>query len=475
MSTAPQHPTPPQPASPQATPHPAAPQTAAPHSGAPQPTAPHSAAPHPAPHATAPFDPFRAPGTPAPAPATAPALAVPTPAADRRDRPRWWPVVGVAAVTALTASLATVGITNALDEDPAAAPTSVATLGQEESTTVPVAGSDAQDPDWEAVADAVRASVVAIDVATGAGSGTGSGVIVDPEGHVLTNDHVVGDAVDGGLQVTLADGRVYEATLVGTDPTTDLAVIQLVDPPDDLSPAVLGDSDDVAVGEAVMAVGNPLGLDSTVTTGIVSALDRPVSTSDGSDETVVTNAIQIDAAINPGNSGGPLFDASGQVIGITSSIASLSSGGGQAGSIGLGFAIPANLADRIGGELIADGTAEHAFLGVALGDGTATADGTTRRGAVVEQVTAGSPAAEADLQAKDVVVAIDGQAVNGAESLTAFVRELAAGTEVTLTVVRDGEAVDVPVTLTTRDDQGATQTEPEDQGGLFPGRPGRNG
>lgn len=451
MSTTPEHPAQPQPAQPQpAHPQPAPSQGAVP----PPPPAAHHA-PHPAPHPSVP--------------------ATPAVTADRRDRPRWWPVVGVAAVTALAASLATVGITNALDEGPAAAPASVATLGEQESTTVPVAGSDAQDPDWEAVADAVRASVVAIDVRTASGSGTGSGVVVDAEGHVLTNDHVAGDAVDGGLQVTLADGRVYEATLVGTDPTTDLAVIQLVDPPDDLSPAVLGDSDDVAVGEAVMAVGNPLGLDSTVTTGIVSALDRPVSTSDGSDETVVTNAIQIDAAINPGNSGGPLFDASGEVIGITSSIASLSSGGGQAGSIGLGFAIPANLADRIGGELIADGTAEHAFLGVALGDGTATADGTTRRGAVVEQVTAGSPAAEADLRAKDVVVAIDGQPVNGAESLTAFVRELAAGTEVTLTVVRGGEATDVPVTLATRDDQGATQTEPEDQGGLFPSRPGRNG
>ncbi|MBX9243261.1 trypsin-like peptidase domain-containing protein, partial [Actinotalea ferrariae] len=391
-------------------------------------------------------------------------------------RTRWLPVVGVAAATALAASLGTLGISSALaDDDAARTPASVATLGQQESATVPVAGSDAQAPDWQAVADAVRTSVVAIDVRTERGAGTGSGVIVDAEGHVLTNDHVVGGAVDGGLQVTLADGRVYEATVVGLDPTTDLAVIRLVDPPEDLTPAVLGDSDDVAVGEPVMAVGNPLGLDSTVTTGIVSALDRPVSTSDGSDETVVTNAIQIDAAVNPGNSGGPLFDASGEVIGITSSIASLSNGGGQAGSIGLGFAIPANLADRIGAELIEDGTADHAFLGVALSDGTATADGTTRRGAVVEQVTDGSPAAEAELRAKDVVVAIDGEPVNGAESLTAFVRESPAGAEVTLTVVRDGEAVDVPVTLATRDDTGATQQQPQQDGGLFDRRPDKRG
>src|SRR5690606_3638862 len=145
----------------------------------------------------------------------------------------------------------------------------------------------------------------------------------------------------GGIVVSLADGRMYEARIVGADPTTDLAVVRLVDPPSDLAEATLGRSDDLVVGEPVVAVGNPLGLSSTVTTGIVSALDRPVTTaaSDPRAGAVVTNAIQVDAAINPGNSGGPLFDASGQVIGITSSIATLS-GGGASGSIGLGFAIP---------------------------------------------------------------------------------------------------------------------------------------
>lgn len=369
----------------------------------------------------------------------------------RARRPRWAPMAATATAAALLASLATAGLTGAFTPEDAATAPSVATLGQQESSTVPVSGSTADQPDWEAVAAAVRPSVVAIDVRTAAGEGKGSGVLLDTKGNILTNDHVVGDAADGGLQVTLADGRVFEATLVGTDPATDLAVIRLVDPPKDLSPAVLGDSDDVAVGEAVMAVGNPLGLDSTATTGIVSALDRPVSTSDGQSETVVTNAIQIDAAVNPGNSGGPLFDASGEVIGITSSIASLSNGS-SAGSIGLGFAIPSNLADRIAAELLADGSAEHAFLGVSLSDGTATADGTTRRGAVVEQVTAGSPAAEAELQAGDVIVAVGSDPVNGAESLTAFVRELAAGQEVTLTVVRDGRPTEVHVTLATRED-----------------------
>ena len=393
---------------------------------------------------------FWVPGAPTAPGAAAAAVA---PRADRR----LGPLVGTAVGAALLASIATAGLTAALDDDASASP-AVPTLGAQASEVVPVADSSADAPDWQAVADAVRASVVAIDVRTASGAGTGSGVVVDAEGHVLTNDHVVGDAVDGGLRVTLADGRVLEAEIVGLDPATDLAVIRLLDAPDDLVPAVLGDSDGVAVGDPVMAVGNPLGLESTVTTGIVSALDRPVSTSDG-ETPVVTNAIQIDAAVNPGNSGGPLFDATGQVVGITSSIASFPSASGQAGSIGLGFAIPSNLADRIAAELVEDGTAEHAFLGVALSDGTGTADGETRRGAVVEQVTADSPAGEAGLEPGDVVVAIDGAAVSGAESLTAFVREHAAGDVVTLTVVRGEEALDVEVALAVRDET-ALQQEP---------------
>ena len=410
----------------------------------------------------APSVPPAPPGPPAsPVDLWAPPAPGPAPVRDRR----WLPLVGTAAAAALLASLGTAGLTGGFDQGSSSTPSSLATIGAQESTTVPVSGSSTGQADWEAVAEAVRPSVVAIDVETSSGTGKGSGVILDAEGHVLTNDHVAGDAVDGGLQVTLADGRVYEATLVGTDPTTDLAVIALVDPPADLVPAVLGDSDALAVGEAVMAVGNPLGLDSTVTTGIVSALDRPVSTSDGTDETVVTNAIQIDAAINPGNSGGPLFNAAGEVIGITSSIASLSTGTSTSGSIGLGFAIPVNLADRVAAELVTDGSAEHAFLGVALSDGTATADGTTRRGAVVEEVTEGSPAALAELVVGDVVVAIDGDPVNGAEALTAFVRERAAGSDATLTIVRDGAALDVEVTLAVRAEAAASATTPDGSSG----------
>jgi putative serine protease PepD len=277
--------------------------------------------------------------------------------------------------------------------------------------------------------------------------------VLDTEGRILTNNHVVADA--STVQVTLSDGRVFDADIVGTDPATDLAVVQLSDPPSDLSPATFGDSSEVVVGEPVMALGNPLGLANTATTGIVSALDRPVTASaeDGSDQ-VVTNAIQIDAAVNPGNSGGPLFNASGEVIGITSSIATLSGGmqSGSSGSIGLGFAIPSNLASQIGDQLVADGTAEHAFLGVSLQDETATADDVTRRGAGVVEVTPDSPAGDAGIQQGDVIVAIDGDAVNGSASLTAFVREKEAGDESVLTVVRDGSTREITVTLAVRDE-----------------------
>lgn len=371
-------------------------------------------------------------------------------ATKERGRPLWLPVAGAAVAAALVATLTTIGVSDALDDDATSRPASLTSIGQARNAEVPVEGSDAEDPDWEAVIAAVQKSVVAIEVATQQGGSQGSGVIIDDEGNVVTNNHVVAGAGEGEVRVTLSDGRILAASIVGTDPTTDLAVIRLDDAPDDLTPAAFGNSDEVTVGEPVLAVGNPLGLANTATTGIVSAVDRPVSTSEqGGGAPVVTNAIQIDAAVNPGNSGGPLFDARGRVIGITSSIATLSS---QSGSIGLGFAIPVNLAQQIAAQLVEDGTAEHAFLGVSLSDGTATADGVTRRGAVVQEVTSGSPAADAELAEEDVIVAIDGRPVAGAESLTAYVRERAAGDEATLTVVRGGDAREVEVTLAAREE-----------------------
>lgn len=384
-----------------------------------------------------------------------PPMAAPPP--PQRPRTSRAALVATATGAALLASTLTAGVTWSLADNGALTrPSAAATATPEAGPAVVPASSTTTQPDWQAVADAARPSVVAIAVQTAAGSGEGSGVIIDAAGHVLTNDHVAGSAQQ--LKVTLADGRVFDATLVGADPTTDLAVIALTNAPNDLVPAKLGDSDAAAVGQAVMAVGNPLGLDSTVTTGIISALDRPVSTGSLTGaEPVVTNAIQVDAAINPGNSGGPLFDATGRVIGITSSIASLSQGGGSAGSIGLGFAIPANLAKRIADELITDGVAQHAFLGVSLSDGTATLGDTTRLGAVVQEVSNGSPAADAGLQSGDVVVAIDNEAVSGALSLTASVRELATGDDVSLTVVRDGKSLEISVTLAARQESAQAQ------------------
>ncbi|MET4224161.1 S1C family serine protease [Oerskovia enterophila] len=431
-----------------AAPHPApvpAPPHAAPAQPAPAQHAPHGAqAPYGAPTSTA----YSAAGMP-PAPVATEAA----PAASKRNK-TWIPVVGAAAAAAVLASAGTAGLLSVLDGS-GTAPSSLASIGEtKENSTVPVASSTSENPDWQAVTSAVAPSVVSIQVTTASGGGEGSGVVIDTEGHVLTNNHVVEGAQDDTVQVTLSDGRLYEAKIVGLDPTTDLAVVKLVDPPSNLTPASFGDSDDVTVGESVLAVGNPLGLANTATTGIVSALDRPVAAS-GADggSTVVTNAIQIDAAINPGNSGGPLFNAQGEVIGITSSIATTSS---QSGSIGLGFAIPVNLAKNISAQLIESGTAEHAFLGVSMTDATATADGVTRRGAEVKQVSEGSPAAEAGLEVGDVIVAIDDTAVSGAESLTGFVRERATGDVVKLTVVRDGKAIDVDVTLAAKPTEEST-------------------
>ncbi|RPF22973.1 S1C family serine protease [Myceligenerans xiligouense] len=390
--------------------------------------------------------------------------AAPATATTRRPDRRWVPVVSAAAVAALLASAGTAGAIALLDDDTQAV--SLADVGRSDQQAVPVS-SNGDAPDWQAVTSAVSDSVVSIQVATQQGEGEGSGVVIDADGHILTNNHVVSGAQQ--VQVTLADGRLFEAEVVGTDPATDLAVVRLTDAPEDLTAATLGDSDAVAVGDAVMAVGNPLGLANTATTGIVSALDRPVSaSSQGGGDVVVTNAVQTDAAVNPGNSGGPLFNASGEVIGINSSILTLSSSTQQSGSIGLGFAIPSNLASSVSDQLIDDGSAEHAFLGVSLSDGTATADGVTRLGARVEEVVAGSPAEEAGLEAGDVVVAIGEDPVDGRESLTAFVREHAAGEEVTLTVVRDGDTRQVTTGLAVRDDQGLAEQDQNvpGQGGM---------
>jgi putative serine protease PepD len=301
--------------------------------------------------------------------------------------------------------------------------------------------------------------VVSISVRGGTGSGEGSGQIIDDLGHVLTNNHVVAPAVTGGeIQVALGDARVFEATLVGADPVTDLAVLRLRDAPADLAPLEFGDSEAVEVGQPVMALGNPLGLSHTVTVGIVSALDRPVTTenpatSPGEQGTpVVTNAIQTDAAVNPGNSGGALVDAAGRLIGVNSSIATLgASGTGQGGSIGLGFAIPSSQAEWVSRSLIEAGSVEHAYLGVSPQDAVVEVSGVRRAAAGITRVFDGTAAAQAGIRPGEAVAGVDGETVAGAESLVAQIREREPGTRVVLTVVdRGGTTRDVPVEFGTQ-------------------------
>ena len=309
-----------------------------------------------------------------------------------------------------------------------------------------------QAVDWTAVAKEVSDSVVAIDVATSDGEAKGSGVVISDKGYIATNNHVISGAQQ--IQVTLASGAVYSAKVVGTDTTTDLAEIKLDNPPSDLKVAEFADSDDLAVGEAVMAIGNPLGYDDTATTGIVSALNRPVTVTDDDNNAIVTNAVQIDAAINPGNSGGPTFNAAGQVIGINSSIASTASSSGTAGSIGIGFAIPSNLVKRVTNEIIDNGSVKHVVLGITIKSSSVEADGVTRGCAQVQAVTDGGPASKAGVKAGDSIVAFNGKAVNNNYSLLGYVRASAMGDKVKLTVVRGGNTMDLEVTL----DQEETKT-----------------
>ncbi len=383
-----------------------------------------------------------------PAPAT-PAVSPGGPSTRRR-------VAEISVAALLAAGLASGG-TYAVVHTAAQPPTGTATSGIA-NPVAPVAQAAANAPDWAATAKAVAPSVVAIAVTGAQGEGQGSGVVIDTAGHILTNNHVAtGAGASARITVTLNDGRTYAARIVGTDPSTDLAVLQLQGAPNDLTPISIGDSDGLAVGDPVMAIGNPLGLAGTVTTGIVSALNRPVTTGAGQQargatatDPVVTNAIQTSAAINPGNSGGALVTANGQLVGINSAIASLGSDSGQSGSIGIGFAIPSNEAKSVAEQLIATGSAQHAYLGVSSADGTVTDGGAQRSAAILRSVAAGTPAAQAGLRVGDAVVAIDGERVDSSLSLVAAIRERRVGGAATVTIVRDGQRQDVKLTLVAR-------------------------
>ena len=359
-------------------------------------------------------------------------------------------VVAALVAAALCLGLGYAAITNGWVTVPTSSSLSNVTSNKSGSGSATAKTGEA--PDWQTVASGVSGSVVSIQTAMANGTAKGSGAIIDTEGHIITNNHVISGAQQ--IQVTLANGNIYSAQLVGTDTTTDLAVIKLDNPPSGLKAVEFADSDKLAVGENVMAIGNPLGYDDTATTGIVSALNRPVTVTDDNNNEIVTNAVQIDAAINPGNSGGPTFNAAGQVIGINSSIASTATSSDSAGSIGIGFAIPSNLVKRVADEIIKDGKVKHVALGVVIKSDTVEADGVTRGGATITKssatgsaVVSGGPADKAGLKEGDTIVAFNGNAVNNNYSLLGYVRAAALGDKVTLTIVRDGKTMNVDVTL----------------------------
>jgi putative serine protease PepD len=345
----------------------------------------------------------------------------------------------------------------------AARPDQTAAAGT--TTTAVTAAAPVGTADVERVAAKVLPSVVSIEASGPQESGTGSGIILDNDGHILTNNHVVVPATGGGsLKVTLNDGRSATATIVGRDPISDLAVIKIS--LNNLNPISWGDSSSLKVGQEVVAIGSPLGLSGTVTSGIVSALNRPVVTAIADEQqqqqqdpfgqnapftqqqqqasqTTAVDAIQTDAAINPGNSGGALVDMSGRLIGINSAIATLggSQSSSQSGSIGLGFSIPAKVAAPIVDQLIKSGKATHAKLGASVSDSSSP------DGAKVSSIDSGSAAAKAGLKTGDVVTAVDGRAIPDSDSLVAAVRSYRPGDRVTLTVVSGSKTDTVNVVL----------------------------
>ena len=308
----------------------------------------------------------------------------------------------------------------------------------------------------EQVAAKVVPSVVKLETDMGRASEEGSGIILSTDGLILTNNHVVAGAGPGTpplpgapagaaqTKVTFADGRTATFSVVGTDPSSDIAVVR-AQGVSGLTPITVGSSENLRVGQDVVAIGSPLGLEGTVTTGIVSALNRPVAAGgDAKNQNTVLDAIQTDAAINPGNSGGALVNMNGELVGVNSAIATLGgdSGQSQSGSIGLGFAIPVDQAKRIADELVQGGSASHASLGVQVGNDAAI------DGAKIVEVTAGGAAASAGLPSGVVVTKVNDRVIGSADALVAAVRSKAPGTKITLTYLDpSGKPATVDVTL----------------------------
>ena len=380
--------------------------------------------------------------------ATAPSRATSSP----KRGPGWFGVFLIAGLAALLAGVGGgllggwVGASDRFD--------SFGGSGSTGPTPEPGAGATTR-PEGSVANIAAKAipSVVTIRVEAAGGDGTGSGWVLDDKGHIVTNNHVVSSAANGGkITVVLTNGKQTSAKIVGRDVSYDLAVLKVERT--DLTPLPIGDSGNVVVGDPVIAVGAPLGLESTVTTGIVSALNRPVTPGDANDQSFI-NAIQTDAAINPGNSGGPLLDMRGRVIGINSAIARVAGNaiGGQSGNIGVGFAIPSAQVKITVDQLIRTGKAEHPIIGVLLdrqyqGEGIriATDAGDT------PAVTPNGPAAKAGLKAGDVITAFEGRPMVDPDALVVAIRSKAVGSTVTLTVMRDGKERDVKMVLQGRSD-----------------------
>ncbi len=391
------------------------------HAPAPQPSDSEVTAPAPTPPSTPAF----APPPPAPAFATTPPA---------RRSPGWFGVVAVAAVTAAIVGLVA-GLGGYLVGQRIDGPDRAAILladAPADGVAAPAPGSVA------AIVDAVLPSVVSIIAEGAVESGSGSGFVLRSDGYILTNDHVVSVAGDNGrLTVVFNDGEKATGEIVGVNASYDLAVVKVDSA--DLPAAVLGNSAQLRVGDRVVAIGAPLGLEGTVTSGIISALNRPVTAGGGDGQSFI-NAIQTDAAINPGNSGGPLLDEAGRVIGINSAIASLGSQG-EAGSIGLGFAIPVNDAKRIAEELISTGSSQTTAIGVSL-DTSYDGDG-----ARISEVNAGGPAETAGLQAADVIISLDGRSVADSTELVVAIRSHSPGDVVDVEYVRGGRTERAAVTL----------------------------
>ena len=415
-------------------------------------------------------------------PEAAPVASSPRPASPRgRRRARG----GALAATVLAGSLAACGVAG----PGAGASASASASGSSSAAAAPAVGSTdqpvADNPVGAAAAKALP-SVVTISATSGSSAGSGSGSILDAEGHILTNTHVVtlgGTASDASITVRTSDGKVYAAKVVGTDPVSDLAVIKI--DAQGLTPITIGSSKDVKVGDDAIAIGAPLGLSNTVTDGIISTLNRTIAIqssaapegqtgSSGTErfrfqlpgeqgqsqqQDIYINVLQTDAAINPGNSGGALVNGAGELVGVNVAIASAggsSASGAESGNIGVGFAIPVDYAKRVADDLIADGTASHGLLGVTVQPQPAQVQGAAggskstefSAGALVHTVSSGSPAEKAGLKEGDVITQVGERTVTDTESLTAAVREYRDGETTPVRFTRDGREQTADVTLT---------------------------